>query len=169
MIRRAEPADAAALADFAARIFNETYGAYNRPEDMAAYLASRYGVRQQAEEIANPDLITLVAEEGGRLAAFAQVRRQEPPECVTEEATVEIWRFYVDRSWQGRGLAQRLMAGAFEAARGLGAHRIWLSVWERNPRAIAFYGKCGFRDVGTKDFWLGADLQTDRVLVAEVR
>jgi hypothetical protein len=39
-------------------------------------------------------------------------------------------------------------------------------VWERNPRAIAFYVKCGFVDVGSKAFYVGSDCQTDRVLVA---
>ena len=66
------------------------------------------------------------------------------------------------------GLAHRLMAAAMDAARELGGRHLWLSVWERNSRAIAFYGKHGFRDVGAEDFWVGADCQTDRILVAPV-
>jgi ribosomal protein S18 acetylase RimI-like enzyme len=142
MIRRAEPADAAALAAFAMRLFTDTYGAENTAEDLAAYLAENFGVSQQAEVIANTDIITLVAEEEGALTAYAQVRRQPSPEGVAEEAGVEIWRFYVDRSQHGRGLAQRLMAGTLDAARELdreGRRKVWLGVWERNPRAIAFY------------------------------
>jgi len=169
MIRRAEPADAGALTELAARTFIDTYGAYNKAEDLAAYLAETYSAAHQEREIADPDIITLVVEEDGQLAAFAQVRRQPPPECVTEEVGVEIWRFYVDRSWHGRGLAQRLMDSTFAAARELGAEKnVWLGVWERNPRAIAFYEKCGFRDVGPKSFLIGQDLQTDRVLIAEI-
>jgi GNAT superfamily N-acetyltransferase len=169
VIRRADPADAAALAELATRIFIDTYGAYNNEDDLAAYLAETYSASLQEKEIADPDIVTLIAEEDGQLAAFAQVRRQPPPECVTEAVSVEIWRFYVDRSWHGRGLAQRLMAGAFDAARELGTEkRVWLGVWERNPRAIAFYEKCGFKDVGPKSFLIGEDLQTDRVLIAEI-
>jgi hypothetical protein len=46
-IRQGTPADAADLAGFAARTFEETCGAANRAEDMAAYLAenSRSGLR----------------------------------------------------------------------------------------------------------------------------
>jgi GNAT superfamily N-acetyltransferase len=87
---------------------------------------------------------------------------------VTGEAPVEIGRFYVDRPWQGRGLAQRLMAAARDAARDLGGITVWLAVWEHHPRAIAFYQKQGFRDVGSQPFRLGSDLQTDRVMVAEL-
>ncbi|HEX3553135.1 MAG TPA: GNAT family N-acetyltransferase [Thermoanaerobaculia bacterium] len=168
-LRRAGPADAPALAEFAARIFSDTFAADNRPEDMAAHLADRFGVRQQTDELVHPEIITLVVEDdGGRLIAYTQVRRIPPPDCVTGEAPVELGRFYVDRPWQGRGLAQRLMAAAQAAARELGGRTFWLCVWERNPRAIAFYEKCGFRDVGTKEFQLGADLQTDRVMAGDL-
>jgi ribosomal protein S18 acetylase RimI-like enzyme len=170
MIRRAEPADAADLADFATRTFIDTYGAYNTADDLAAYLAEHFTVSRQAEAIANPDIITLVAEEEGTLAAYAQLRRQPPPEGIHDDAAIEIWRFYVDRSWQGRGLAQRLMTSTLDAARDLdagnGSRKVWLGVWERNPRAIAFYKKCGFRDVGPKSFLFGKELQNDRVLIA---
>lgn len=169
MMRRAQPADAGPLAEFATRAFVDTYGAYNKPEDLAAYLAGTYSAAHQAAEIADPEMITLVAEEDGQLAAFAQVRRQPLPEGVNGDVGVEISRFYVDRAWHGRGLAQKLMAAAFEAARELGAEtKVWLGVWEHNPRAIAFYEKCGFRDVGLKSFLIGEDLQTDRVLIAEI-
>ena len=47
-IRRGAAADAPALAASAARTFHETFAADNRPEDMAAHLASSFGVAQQA-------------------------------------------------------------------------------------------------------------------------
>jgi GNAT superfamily N-acetyltransferase len=136
---------------------------------MAAHLASRYGIGQQAQELADPDVITLIAEAAGRLAGYAQVRRGlSPPDCVIGEAPVELWRFYVDRPWHGRGLAQRLMAAVHKAARELDGRTLWLSVWERNPRATVFYERSGFHDVGTQDFWLGTDRQTDRIMVARL-
>jgi diamine N-acetyltransferase len=168
-LRRAEPADAGTLAEFAARVFAETFGPDNRPEDMTVHLADRFGLRQQTEEILNPAVVTLLVEEEGRLIAFTQVTTLHiPPPCVTGKAPVEIGRFYVDRPWQGRGLAQRLMTAALDAARDLGGRTVWLAVWEHNPRAIAFYEKQGFRDVGSQPFRLGADLQTDRVMVGDL-
>ena len=41
---------------------------------------------------------------------------------------------------------------------------LWLGVWERNPRAQAFYRKSGFADVGSQVFLVGTDAQTDRVM-----
>jgi ribosomal protein S18 acetylase RimI-like enzyme len=167
-IRRAGVEDAAALVELAVRTFTETFADTTAPDDLAAFLADSYGLPQQTRELADPGVITLVAEGSTGLAAYAQLRRGDPPACVTGEAPVEIWRFYVDRAWHGRGLAQRLMAAARDTARGLGARTLWLSVWEHNPRAIAFYAKFGFRDVGSKDFWVGSDCQTDRLMMSDL-
>jgi ribosomal protein S18 acetylase RimI-like enzyme len=168
-IRRGVRDDAAPLAAFAAKIFTETFGPDNRPQDVAAYVASAYGPSQQAGELENPTVVTLVAEAGPQVAGYAQVRRHTAPECVTGDDPVELWRFYVDRPWQGSGLAQELMAAVHRAAHELGGRTIWLGVGELNPRAIAFYAKCGFRDVGSHPFLLGEDRQMDRVMVIDVR
>ena len=168
IIRRADPRDAGALAALGARTFADTFGADNTPEDLQAYLAGTYGEVQQRAEFSNPDIITVVVEESGALVAFSQVRRGAAPPCVTLESPVEIWRFYVDRAWHGRGVAAALMAAAVGAARELGGRSVWLSVWERNPRAIAFYTKSGFSDVGSKVFVVGSDHQTDRVMARDI-
>jgi len=162
-IRRARPDDAAALAEFGARTFEETFGPDNRAEDMRSYVARTYGEQQQLREIEDPNVTTLVVEEDGRLIAFAQLHRGPAPACVPPNA-VEIARFYVDRPWQGRGVAQELMSAVIDAAKRENAPGIWLGVWQRNARAIAFYEKHGFRRAGTQPFLLGSDLQTDDVM-----
>ena len=166
--RRGQPSDAAALADFGARTFADAFGPDNRPEDIAAHLASSFRPSLQAAELADPDVITLLLERDGRLAAYAQLRRRPGPACVRGTAQVELRRFYVDRPWHGQGLAQRLMTDVRGAARELDGRIIWLSVWEKNPRAIAFYARSGFRDVGANHFWVGADRQNDRIMVEDI-
>jgi len=156
MIRRAVPADAAPLAELAARTFHDAFARHNRAEDMEAYMSTAYGESVQRAELEDPDRITLVVEDGEALIAYAQLRMSIPE--------IEIGRFYVDTPWHGRGVAQSLMNEIFDIARDLYATRIWLGVWERNTRAIAFYEKCGFRDCGSQPFLLGSDLQTDRVM-----
>lgn len=164
-IRRGMASDAAVLAEFAARTFAETFAADNRPEDLQAHLESAYGVTQQTQELTDPNTVTLLALKDQTLVGYAQIRRSTPPECITQAQPIELHRLYIDRSAHGSGAAQKLMEVAKQAARELGGHHFWLGVWERNPRAIAFYKKTGFFDVGSHDFYVGPDRQTDRVLV----
>jgi diamine N-acetyltransferase len=163
-IRRATTGDAAALAEFCTRTFRETYEAFNTEADMALHLRTHFTEEIQRGEIADPDAAMLIAEHQGALAAYAKLRRGTGPACVHANRPVEVQRFYVDRPWQGRGLAYRVMEVARQTAVAFGADVLWLGVWERNPRGIAFYSKCGFVEVGAWTFTLGADVQRDRVL-----
>lgn len=165
-IRAAVPADSAALAALGERTFRDTFAADNTPENIAAHLAATYSPARQAAELADPRRTTLVAATpAGELIGFVQLFAGEAPAAVTGPAPVEILRLYVDRGYHGRGVAHRLMTAAVEAAAARGAGTLWLGVWERNPRAIAFYRKWGFEDVGSHEFLLGSDRQTDRLMV----
>jgi ribosomal protein S18 acetylase RimI-like enzyme len=167
LIRRAVPADAAMLADLAARTFHDTFAAANSAQDMAQHLAASYSPSIQLAEINAPHIRTLIAERDGVAIAYAQLRSGKPPDCVRVAAPIELWRLYVDKPALGRGTSQFLMAAIFEDARTVGASAIWLGVWEHNPRALAFYRKYGFREVGSHVFQLGSDPQTDLIMLLD--
>lgn len=167
-IRRAAPADAPAVAELARRTFMDAFAAASDPHDLALHTARSYGVPQQSAELAHPGITTLVAEADGRPAGYAQIRRGTPPSCVPDAQAVEIARFYVDQAWHGRGLAQRLMHAALSQAREMGAHTVWLMTYEHNHRALAFYAREGFREVGRHGYLFGNTLELDRVLVREL-
>lgn len=160
--------DAEELAAFAARTFEETFSAENNPDDLQTHLTTNYGLEQQAAELADPNVETILVRVNGVLTAYAQVRRSTPPACVTQASAIELHRFYVDKRSHGTGLAWSLMQEVHKATHEFGGRHIWLGVWERNPRAIAFYRKMKFIDVGSQLYMVGPDRQLDRVLVASV-
>jgi len=164
-IRRAMIDDAAALATFAARVFIETFGDENDPDDLRAHVESTYNVERLSAELRDADTATWLIERDDALIAYLQACRKRVPPCVDGANPVEIYRFYVDRTAHGTGVARTLMATAFAQAREWGADVVWLGVWEHNPRAMKFYRKFGFADVGSVDFYVGPDRQTDRVFV----
>lgn len=151
------------MAAFGARVFSETFARDNTPDDLAAFLDTYYTPERLRLEIES-GTITLLASIGETLVAFAQLIRGATDPCVTGEEPIQLARFYVDHSHHGKGVARSLMEVVFDTARETGARTIWLGVWERNPRAIRFYEKYGFADVGAQPFLLGNDLQTDRVM-----
>jgi diamine N-acetyltransferase len=167
-IRRGVPADAQRLAAFGRRTFEESFAAQNDPQSMAEYVSENYSTALQSAELNSPDVITLLAELGDKLIGSAQIRRNPPPPDFNLPDPLERHRIYIDSPYHGSGLAQRLMAEVLPAAGELGGRTLWLSVWEQNPRAISFYAKYGFEDLGSKDFWLGSERQTDRLMAIEV-
>ena len=163
-IRFATRADARPLAVIAEQTFRDTFAADNTAHDIDVHCRASYGEAIQAAEIASPDLITLVVEEADKLIGFAQLRRRHASPSVVATAPGEIQRLYVDRAWHGRGTAQRLMQSALDALAERGCDVVWLGVWERNPKAIAFYAKIGFVAVGAQTFTVGQDPQRDVIM-----
>lgn len=163
-IRCATVDDAALITKLGTDTFAASFASQNTPENLAKHIASAYGEEIQRRELADPAVAYLIAEQHGRLAGYAQVREGEAPACVTAPAPIEVRRFYVVHEFHGSGIAQALMDACEDEARRRRGRTLWLGVWDKNPRAIRFYTKCGFRDVGRQTFMLGDDPQQDRVL-----
>ncbi len=163
-VRPATTADASRLSTLAATTFRETFEPDNTPDDMARYLAESFTPERQMQEIASD--IILLAEHvdpsgDAEMVGYAHLVASPTPPAVRAVNSIELKRLYVARAWHGKRVAQALMDRALDAARARGAQMVWLGVWERNPRAVAFYVKYGFRRVGEHVFTLGDDPQTD--------
>ena len=164
-IRMACDADARALAVLAESTFRAAFAAMNSVEHMDLHCRTRYGECIQAAEIADPTMTTLLAEHGGRLIGYVQLRWGSAPACVTASRAGEVQRLYVVGQWHGTGVAQALMEAAVAEVRERDLDAVWLGVWEHNPRAIAFYARLGFVEVGSHTFDLGGDAQRDIVMM----
>lgn len=164
VIRPATLSDAATLAALAERTFRETFAADNSGENINLHCAQKFGAGIQGEEISDPQLTTLLADVDSELVGFAQLRVAHAVACIKGDRPAELHRIYVASAWQGRGVASEMMRAVYAAAARAGCDCIWLGVWERNPRAIAFYRKCGFSVVGDHVFMLGQDRQRDLIL-----
>jgi diamine N-acetyltransferase len=146
--RLATPADAPALAEFGHRTFHDAYLDVMEPGLLTRVLAQQFGSARQRAEIQDAAAAWIMAEVDGVLAGYAYLRAGRMPEIGAPPAPVEVARFYVDRPWHGRGIARQLMDRAVAYARERGGRTVWLAVWQRNPRAVAFYLKYGFTRAG---------------------
>src|SRR6476646_10107872 len=76
-MRRATIDDAEELAAFAARVFIETFGGENSPDDLRDHVEKTYGAVQQSEEIGDANTATwLVEQDVGTLIGYAQLCRK---------------------------------------------------------------------------------------------
>lgn len=167
-VRRANASDADQLASLGARTFVQAFGADNTADDVAAHLAATFSPDKQAAEIADPATIMLVAEAGEVLVGYVLLRWGAPPPSVAGSRPIELARIYVLGEWQSQRVGGALMKLCLAEARAGGADAIWLSVWQPNTRAQAFYVRWGFEIVGSKTFVLGSDAQTDWVMARDL-
>lgn len=163
-IRRATAADAQPISVFAARVFQQTFGPMNTPEDMQAYVARSFNEQQVTRELTAEGSTYLVAEDQGSLVGYGRTAVGEVPAEVRGPQPIELVRLYVDSAHHGTGVSARLMQECVEAAKERGHGSMYLGVWEHNARAQAFYRKWGFSKVGEQRFDLGHDVQRDWIM-----
>jgi ribosomal protein S18 acetylase RimI-like enzyme len=163
-VRVADIADAKNLALLAESTFRRAFEKENTASDMAKHCRKSYSEKIQSEEIANPNIITLVIEDEDEMVGYSQLHWGDSPECIKSNEVGEIRRIYVSHWWHGKGVGLQLMEASIEQLNEKSTRGVWLGVWEKNPRAIAFYKKLGFIVMGEHKFMLGDDLQRDIIM-----
>ena len=160
--RDATPADAALMAALGPRTFTETFGHLYTPENLAAFLEG-HSETNWHKELSDDRFAVRLAEQDGEAIGFAKLG---PPSLPFEPRApaIELRQFYLLAPWQGRGVADALMAWVLEAAAARGAGEIYLSVFVENPRARRFYERHGFEAVGRYDFMVGRHADEDIVM-----
>lgn len=156
--------DAKMLSELGARTFYDTFAKDNTPENMAAYLKASFSPDIQLAELSAPENIFLIVEVENTAAGFAQIVLGSQEESLHGTRPLEIRRIYAANEYIGKGVGKVLMKTSLREARERGCDCVWLGVWEKNPRAIAFYKKWGFREVGTHVFTVGTDPQRDFIM-----
>jgi ribosomal protein S18 acetylase RimI-like enzyme len=165
-IRRAAATDADArlLADLGARLFTDAFGAMNEPEDLRLFLAGTYSPDRQLAELRDSARAVWIAESRAEPFGYAMLKRESRSPSVDATRPAELQRIYADGSVHGLGVGKALLDACVDQARAWRCDVLWLGVWERNARGIAFYEKWGFRRVGEHRFVVGTDSQRDHIM-----
>ncbi|HUH07067.1 MAG TPA: GNAT family N-acetyltransferase [Egibacteraceae bacterium] len=159
-IRAGHPRDATMLAQLGAETFVDAYAAQVPADGLAEFVANAFSPGVQASELADPKGAFLIAESDGAPIAYAYVREFDEQ----SGRVLHLARIYARSNWIGRGVGRGLMEACLQEATRRGAGAIRLTVWTQNARAIAFYGRWGFVEVGHESFMLGSEQQTDLVM-----
>ncbi|GAB3178460.1 GNAT family N-acetyltransferase [Telluribacter humicola] len=160
----ASPVDLESLRQFSQRLFIDTYQALNTPEDMALYVEQAFAEEPFTADFYKPQVKYWLAVEDGAIVAYMKMVLGSQLQPEPERKGVEISRFYVDKPYQGAGLAREFMQHCLDWMQAERFELVWLGVWPQNPRAVRFYQKIGFEKVGEATFLLGTDPQTDDLM-----
>ena len=168
-IRAATPADALCLGVLSMQVFLDTYATGGIGPSVANEALARHGVAVYAGLLADADVTLLVAERDGHLVGFSQVRSGVGHALVPEAAAAELDRLYVQERFAGRGVGRDLLRHAEKAAAARGADTLWLTAWAGNARALAFYPRRGYENLGMTTYSFQGEDVPNHVFAKRVR
>ncbi|PRP75827.1 hypothetical protein PROFUN_08821 [Planoprotostelium fungivorum] len=168
MIRLAKPTeeDAQAIAQLGRSVYHATFHHTCSAEDMTQYLDSTYTPSIITSLLQQPQTYFFLATRDGNVLGFVQMMLGTTEPCLSDyDGLIELQKIYIGVEHHGGGVAAALMQHSLNDSKERGFKNVWLGVYEHNHRALKFYNKFGFVKVGTHDFYVGTDRQTDHVCV----
>jgi len=164
LIEAVQPTAWQRLQHMAVATFTDTYGAMNTAEDMQAYVNTHFNAGRIQAELANAEVAYYFIYKGGSHAGYIRLNYGSQQTDLQDVKAIEIERIYVLPAFKGQGLGGLMIAHACQLAKAQRLSYVWLGVWEKNTKAIAFYQKMGFTVFDTHTFVLGQDHQTDLMM-----
>lgn len=162
--QQCKPDNVHTLRDFSYRTFKDTFAHMNTPATMQAYLEQSFNTEKLYRELSDSSSSFYFLYADGELAGYLKLNESPAQTDINDPYSLEIERIYVAEEFQGKGFGHVLMSKAVDIAKLSKKLYVWLGVWEKNLKAIFFYKKNGFYEVGTHSFVMGEEKQTDFVM-----
>jgi diamine N-acetyltransferase len=154
--RTPEATEAAQVAQLGKDTFVESFGHLYSAENLAMFVAQVYQADVVADELQNPKLRYLIAEDDGRMIGLCKIGfgvtlDYDPG----DRNVVELKQLYLHHAAHGTDIGQTLMDWAIGEAKAADADEMLLSVYSDNPRAQRFYIRNGFTKIADTYFMVG--------------
>jgi ribosomal protein S18 acetylase RimI-like enzyme len=163
VIREAGWKDAELLVELGKRSFHEAFAAQTSPEDMAAHLRTTFSLDDIKTQLDDKDTVYLIVDLQAEPAGYAYLYPTQPPAAIKDPMAIQLIRFYLLEKCYGLGVGNTLMQSCLTESSARGYRTVWLSSWELNGRANAFYRRWHFKVVGRQPFVIGSDVQNDLI------
>ncbi len=168
-IRLAGRNDARALSLLGSATMLEAYAELVDGPDIVAHCEHRHAVSVYEAWLADPGVVIWIAETVRRNAVgYLVLMPATLPGDAPHPDDLEVQRIYVLSRYHGTGAGHALMSRAIAESAQRGARQVVLGVLKRNERAVAFYRRQGFCEIGARVFQVGSARFDDFVLGREV-
>lgn len=168
VIREANRHDAELLVELGKSAFYEAFAEQTAPEDMAAHLQTAFSLDEIKTQLNDKDSLYLIIFLQADPVGYAYLYPTRPPGCIKEPGAIQLIRFYLLKKCYGIGAGNALMQTCLDESRARSYRSVWLSSWELNGRANAFYKKWNFEIVGRQKFVVGSDIQNDHIFTLQI-
>jgi ribosomal protein S18 acetylase RimI-like enzyme len=168
-IRRSTAEDASALALVGAATFLESFAGILDGANILEHCAKKHSEASYRAALTAPEAAAWLAEVQGAPVGYALVTPPAELPVPLDPGDLELKRIYLLSRFHDGGVGLHLMKQAIDFAQATGAKRLLLGVYAQNTRAIAFYRRQGFHEVGTRTFHIGSGTYHDLIMAVQTR
>jgi len=167
-LRPATKEDALCLSVLATQVFLDTYATTGIRPAIAREVLHSFSVSAIACLLNQKGTFFHVAERDGHLLGFSQITLGTRQESVIATRPVELDRLYVQEPFTRMGLGSQLLHASETSVIQRGADVMWLTPWVHNARALQFYARQGYADIGSTSFLMDGEAHENRVLCKQL-
>ena len=168
-LRAGTPADAATRAARAMPVCLDSYAADGVRPDLAREALREYATEAFDARLREPQRRFVLAARGTRLLGFAELTLANDAAPAGGAMGAELIRLYVQPAAQGSGLGRQLIRAAEALGTHAGLAALWLTAWDGNQRALAFYAREGYADIGATSYSFEGNSYGNRVLARDLK
>ncbi len=149
--------------------YKDSFSSENTPENMESYLNTSFNKNKLKKELIDNNSEFYFSKFKDETSGYLKVNFGNSQTDIKDKNGMELERIYVLKKFQGKKIGQSLMNQTIQIAEKRNVEYLWLGVWEKNSRAIAFYEKNGFKIIGTHPFKMGNEIQTDYIMKRNIK
>lgn len=155
-IRLATSKDASLLALLGRITFRESHGGYIEDKtNLDAYLDRAFSFETTINELNDDNNIYYLIYKNNFPVGYAKLVKNAASEFIDNHNICRLERIYVLEEFISQKFGIDLLNKTVDKAKELGFDIMWLSVYIKNTKAIKFYQKNNFEEVGSISFQIG--------------
>ena len=152
-IKIAKELDTDVLALLGRVTWAESHGHYiDDKNNLFNYLNSNFSVSKTKQDLNNPKNLFYIIYVDDLPVGYAKLVLNEKQESVASQNNCRLERIFILNEFIPLKIGQQLLNFVEEKAKALQLDTMWLTVYIKNKRAIRFYKKNEFKNVGNINF-----------------
>ncbi len=156
VISKAQDSDSKLLSVLFRTVYINTYGTKGITNEFANFIENQFSPDKILEDLANSNCDIWVTKYKNNPVGILQIEYKNP--CPIDKIIYpELNKLYVLQRFFRQGIGQKLIQTAESEIIKKGNKQVWLWVLESNQRAIDFYNRQGFHNIGTANFQMKAN------------
>jgi ribosomal protein S18 acetylase RimI-like enzyme len=168
LVRKCDINDLEKLKEISIHTFLDTYAHLNTEENVEKHLVHAFNDQQFHSELTNHNIAFYFFYLENRLCGYLKLCWGDAQSEKMSEEYLEIERIYVLKEFHRNGIGRKMVDHTKVISKELNKSKVWLGVWKKNPEAVAFYKKVGFKIFGEHTFTVGVDVQSDWMMEMNV-